>query len=128
MPAWSREETPRTLTKPHRQLMALLTGLGLEVRLEVRVGRYALDILVEELWLGFEADGTSVHAGPRKRKRDATRDLWIYDNARIPVLRVDEEMLRASASDAAMVLIDDFIKQHSSDVEERKEQGKWVVV
>ena len=108
--------------------MALLTGLGLEVRSEVRVGRYALDILVEELWLGFEADGTSAHAGPRKRKRDAARDLWIYDNARIPVLRVDEEMLRASASDAAMVLIDDFIKQHSSDVEERKEQGKWVVV
>jgi very-short-patch-repair endonuclease len=94
--------------------------MGLEARAEVQVGRYSLDVLVEEVWCGFEADGGATHAGQKKRQRDADRDGWILDNARIPVLRITEDELKPLTWYETEQRILEFIEQHSSDVEERK--------
>jgi hypothetical protein len=127
VPQWDREATQTTLTQPHRRLLKLLKELGLEVTVEVRVERYSLDCFAEEVWCGFEADGWRTHAGLKKRARDAVRDRWIFDNARIPVLRVDENALRPAVWPETKKLVMEFIERYSQDVEQRKEQGRWVV-
>jgi very-short-patch-repair endonuclease len=126
MPEWDREPPQTALTRPHRKLMDLLRGMGLEVRAEVRVGRYVLDVLVDELWVGLEADGQAAHAGPRKRKRDAERDVWILVNAGIPILRVSECELKMANRPALNMRIHEFVDSHSEDTEERRARGRWV--
>jgi very-short-patch-repair endonuclease len=107
--------------------MDALADLGLEARAEVRVGRYVLDALVDEVWLGFEADGKLAHAGPRKRKRDAGRDEWILVNARIPILRLDEWALKRVNLVALKARVEAFIEERAVDIEERRAEGRWLV-
>ena len=80
MPVWTREAAQRTLTKPHRRLMHLLSDLGLGIETEFKVGRYHIDVFCSEVWIGFEADGRRAHSGPRRKERDLSRDRWIFEN------------------------------------------------
>lgn len=128
MPAWNREEAPRTLTKPHRRLMHLLSDLGLEVQTEFQVGRYFLDVFCEEVWIGFEADGRRAHSGTKRQARDRTRDEWIFEEAGISVLRLDEQVLRKVVWEETKELVRGFIEKHAEDLEVRKEKGRWTLL
>mgnify|MGYP001069779741 FL=1 len=124
--AWYKEESPRSFTRPHRRLMMLLAELGLRVHGEFGVGRYSLDVFCEDIWCGFEADGLRAHAGTRRRQHDEERDRWIYENAGIPVLRIQETALRRICWDEVRTLVLEFIERYAGDLAERKERGAWV--
>lgn len=113
-------EQRRTRTGPHRQLYVLLTGLGLEVREEVRVGPYSVDMFCDDLWLAFEADGLWHGAA-----RDGRRDLWLLESAGIPVFRVREALLKTP--DVARQRVLKFVERYEKTVAERKEAGRWIV-
>ena len=107
--------------------MEMLGTMGLRVQGEFPVGRYRLDIFCEEIWCGFEADGLKAHAGPVRRRKDNTRDRWIFENAAIPVLRVEERALRRIVWQETEELVKVFIERFADDIKERKEKGQWVV-
>lgn len=127
VPQWDREPTPKTYTRPHRRLMEMLGSLGLLVQGEYPVGRYRLDVFCAEIWCGFEADGLRAHAGPKRRAHDEARDAWIFENAGIPVLRIQEAALRRICWADTEKLVQEFIERFADDLAARREKGKWLV-
>lgn len=122
MPEWDRPQTARTtLTEPHRRLKALIERAGFWVQDELSVGKYSVDCYVHELHLGFEADG-GTHRGRSSSRKDAARDLWILENAGIPLLRVTDVELGTEASrEAAYAKVLAFIDEHAETVEARRQ-------
>lgn len=108
--------------------MHMLADMGLDVQAEFRVGRYSLDVFCEEVWMGFEADGRVAHAGLKKRERDELRDSWIFENAGIPVLRLDEQVLRKVVWEEVKERVEEFIERHASDLDKRRELGRWTLL
>lgn len=125
MSSLSNAEAPKAFTKPHRRMMHLLSELGLDVQAEVRVGRYRLDAFCEEVWLGFEADGRRAHAF--RRESDEKRDRWLFEEAGIPILRLDEQVVRKVCWEETKTLVLEFIEQHTTSLEERKARGRWAL-
>lgn len=107
--------------------MHLLSDLGLGIETEFKVGRYHIDVFCSEVWIGFEADGRRAHSGTKRKERDKGRDQWIFDNAGIPMLRLDEQVLRKVVWEETMELVKEFIERHADDQEDRKVQGRWVL-
>lgn len=124
----NREPNQTTMTKPHKRLHSLLRVMGFEVEDEVRVGKYSLDCFVREAWCGFECDGKRIHAGVRKQKKDGERDKWIYENAGIPVMRIQSDALQFKLWDELKVHIMEFIDSHAGDQAERERKGKGLDV
>lgn len=116
MPEWTRSSTPTTLTVIHKNLHATLWGLGFDVEDEYHVGPYSLDCYLEELHLGFEADGQKYH----KAAKDAVRDAWILENSGIPILRIKDYDLKRSNDPETVKMIEAFIDEYGVDVKERK--------
>ncbi len=108
--------------------MHMLTEIGLEIQTEYNVGKYYLDVYCEEVHIAFEADGRYAHAGPRRKERDKIRDEWIYDNAGIPVLRLDERVIRKVVWDETIEKVKRFIDEYAHDLELRKEKGLWLLL
>lgn len=107
--------------------MHLLAELGLQVQAEFPVGKYHLDVFCEEVWLGFEADGRVAHAGRKRQEKDAYRDKWIYENAGIAVMRLDEQVLRKRVWEVTQKAVQDFIERYAEDLQQRKERGAWTL-
>lgn len=125
MPKYTNPETLLTWTKPHRRLMHLLADMGLEAKSEFPVGRYSLDAFCEDIWMGFEADGRKAHS--MRRGSDLKRDTWIFEHAGIPVLRLDEQVLRKVCWEDTQKLVQDFIDEHKDTIRERRRSGEWTL-
>ena len=124
MPIDNRAPAPTTMTTPHKRLHSLLRVMGFEVEDEVQVGRYWLDCFVREAWVGFECDGKRIHAGVRKQAKDGARDEWIYDNAGIPLMRIQADALQFRLWEELKVHIMAFIDEHAPTQEGRERKGK----
>lgn len=131
---WQKETPSTALTGPHRLLHALLrdsrAGMGFEVEDEVPVGKYRLDCFVRELWLAFECDGKRIHAGVTKQKKDAARDEWVFENAGIPVMRIEADLLQFTMWEDLKPEIVAFIEEYAGTtekIEARKAIGKDLV-
>lgn len=124
MPAWDRERQATTLTKPHKLLHSLLRTMGFEVEDEVQVGRYSLDCFVREVWCGFECDGKRYHAGIAKGKKDRERDRWVYEQAGIPILRIQADALQWRLWEDLKPQITEFIERYAEDWTERCDKGR----
>lgn len=111
-------------TGPHRQLAGILSDMGLSPWNEFPVGKYFLDIFIEEYWVAFEYDGPT-HSGLAARRRDEARDAEIMRVAGIPVLRVNDALL--SSRDELEASVTRFIDSHVDTLEERRELGQWVL-
>lgn len=118
-----REPTPTTMTKPHQRMHSLLRTMGFDVEDEVRVGRYSLDCYVREVHCGFECDGKRYHAGIAKGKRDRERDEWIFDNAGIPILRIQADALQWRMWEELKPQIEEFIERYASTLSSRRRKG-----
>lgn len=129
MPIDNRAPTPKSMTRPHKRLHSLLAVMGFIVEDEVRVGKYSLDCYVRELHMGFEADGKRVHAGVHKQAKDKARDEWIWENAGIPIMRIQHDALQFQLWDdgpngpGLKSLIMDFIDRFEKDIEERRSKA-----
>lgn len=135
MPEWDREKQATTLTTPHKRLHSLLRVMGFEVEDEVRVGKYSLDCYVREVHCGFECDGKRYHAGIAKGKRDRSRDEWIFNNAGIPIMRIQADAIsqvrmwddgvdaRGNTVKKLKTLITEFIDEHADDIDARRRKG-----
>ena len=95
-----------TMTKPHRQLISILEGLGFEVEVEVSVYPYSLDCYLPELHLGFEADGPS----HKNRSKDQVRDDSIMSVYAIPIYRITVEELESDVSDTIRNILIKILK------------------
>lgn len=80
----------KKFTKGQLKLEELLCDLGFTTILEYRLGGYFIDIVVPECWLGFEYD-SRYHVGTSRDKR---RDRKIWDNYKLPIMRLTEKELR----------------------------------
>lgn len=89
------------------------------------MGRFVLDIFLEEAWIGVEMDGAPFHRGLSKQRRDSARDAWILENAGIPILRLTPDDLKDEARLEAAVR--DFCEKHEASYNERRERGVWVL-
>lgn len=98
--------------------------MGLTCWNEFPVGKYFLDIFVEEFWVGFEYDGPT-HSGLSAKRKDAARDLWIMENAGIPVLRIDNALL--SSRDVLEASVREFVDRWVDTLVTRRETGAWVI-
>lgn len=107
--------------------MAMLAELGLQVRSQVPVGRYRLDVFVEEVWLAFEADGVRAHAGAVRKAKDEERDRWVYENAGIPVLRISELLLRRHCWEETKADLKAFVEVWGPSAPKRRENGEWIL-
>ena len=72
-----------TLTRPHRQLIALLEGLGLTVETEVGFPPRSVDCYLPDLHVAVEADGPA-----HSRAKDRARDDYLLVQYALPVYRV----------------------------------------
>lgn len=123
-PLWNREPQALTMTKPHKLMHSLLRQMGFEVIDEQQVGRFSLDCYVPEVHCGFECDGKRFHAGVKKSRRDRDRDEWIFDNAGIPILRIQADALQWKLWATLEPQIIDFIDRFADTIEERRTKGK----
>lgn len=116
------EQPPTALTGPHRRLHDLIRGVGLAVEDEVQVGRYTLDCYLGEVHAAVEYDGP-LHRHPKQRAHDRARDVWLYEQAGIPVLRVRED----DDWRAVPERVREFVEQHASTTELRQARGwRWL--
>lgn len=122
MPEWDRPETGRTtLTAIHRRLRDLLTRAGFWVQDELQVGKYRIDCYLQEVHLGFEADGRLHHTRTAKM-RDRARDEWILDNSGIIIMRLtDRDLTTESDRERSYARILSFIERHGETSEERRQ-------
>ena len=97
--------------------------MGFSVEDELSVGKYSLDCYVREVHCGFECDGKRYHAGLKKQSRDRDRDRWVFENAGIPILRIQADALQWRLWEDLKPQIIMFIDRFSSDTEERR--SKW---
>jgi very-short-patch-repair endonuclease len=94
------------MTECHRKLHSILSGMGFQVADNYRVGKYEIDCFVQELGIGFEADGTPYHTW---KKRDKKRDQEILEEFKIPIFRVsDKSLLRKGVAE---VEIQEYLKE-----------------
>ena len=124
MPTWDRERQETKLTKPHRLMHSLLVTMGFDVEDEVEVGRYRMDCLVREVWCGFECDGKRVHAGVKKQQKDRARDIWIYEHAGIPIMRIQADALQWQLWEHMKPMITEFIDEYAPTIATRRVQGE----
>jgi len=64
------------MTQCHRNLHSILAEMGFQVTDNAKFQPYEIDCYVEEVNLGFEADGTPYHQWKRK---DLLRDNAIFE-------------------------------------------------
>lgn len=124
----SKESPITALTGPHRLLHALLRTMGFEVEDEAAVGKYRLDCFVRDLWIGFECDGKRIHAGVAKQKKDGARDEWVFENAGIPIMRIQSDALAFPMWEELKPLIIEFVEKYGYNVEERKAKGETLCI
>lgn len=120
---WAKEPQATALTGPHRLLRALLRTMGFNTLDEYPVGKYRLDCYVQDLHMGFECDGKRIHAGTRKQQKDHNRDEWIFENAGIPILRIQSDALQFTLWDKLTPQILEFMEEYGDDIEERREKS-----
>jgi len=134
---WNKESPATALTGPHRLLHGLLRTMGFTVEDEYPVDKYRLDCYVPEVHMGFEMDGKRIHAGITKQKKDAARDKWIYENAGIPIMRIQHDAAQYTlwgidphtkeiADDGLAKLILNFVEEYSNNISERRQVGRWL--
>lgn len=137
MSGWDRPTPVYELTKPHRALHMVLGDsryCGLQVEDEVEVGPnpkrafYRIDCFVREVWCGFECDGKRIHAGIKKQKSDRARDLWIWEHAGIPIMRIQADALQFKLWDELVPQIKEFIESYSHTISERRALGEFLGV
>lgn len=70
------------------KLADVLVSLGFDVVIpEAQVGRYRIDALLGNEWLGFEADG-AYHFNPERRENDKKRDAELLGQFGLPIVRL----------------------------------------
>lgn len=89
-----------TMTRPHRQLIQLLEGLGLTVETEVGFPPKFVDCYLPDLHVAVEADGPA-----HSRERDLDRDAYLMARYALPVYRVSATALREGPRKALSVLL-----------------------
>jgi very-short-patch-repair endonuclease len=72
-------------TKAQLKVASIINDLGFEVTEEKECSPYFVDIYIPEINLGVEVDGKGWHIS---KKMDKKRDLYIYENYGIPIIRV----------------------------------------
>lgn len=82
-----------SLTRPHRILIRICEGLGLEWKDEVKFGRYSLDVYIPSLKLCIECDGLYWHTLKGVPEKDKKRDKYLKDKFGITTLRITDEEL-----------------------------------
>lgn len=110
-----------SVTNGHKRLMKLLVGLGLGVRIEQAFGPYQVDVYCEEAHVAFEFDGP-MHS----KEKDAKRDLWLLEQAGLPVLRIESwELMNAEKRQRTEQRVRSFIDEHAGTLEARRARGRW---
>ena len=79
-----------------------------------------MDCYVRELHMGFECDGKRYHAGVAKGKKDRSRDDWIWDNAQIPIVRIQADAIQWRLWEDLKTRITAEIDRHAGDIEKRR--------
>lgn len=82
-----------SLTRPHRILLRICEGLGLEWKDEVKFGRYSLDVYIPSIKLCIECDGLYWHSLEGVPEKDRKRDKYLYEKYGIRTLRITDEEL-----------------------------------
>ncbi len=118
-------EIPTRETAPHLKLSRWLSDLGLQPWNEFPVGKYTVDVFLEEAWVAVEFDGYLFHRGDSKHRRDRARDAWILERAGIPILRVSDDEL--DRLDDLQTRLEVFLTEHADTYEERRKLGEWVL-
>jgi very-short-patch-repair endonuclease len=94
------------ITKCHQRLHDILAGLGFKVVDNADFEPYKIDCYVDELHLGFEADGIGYHW----KRRDAKRDAFILENYRVKILRItDKDLLNKKMQEDVKNRILEFV-------------------
>ena len=99
-----RVEFSGEMTGCHKKLHEMLSSLGFQVRDNAEYGPYKIDCYCNELYLGFEADGTPYH---KFKKKDLKRDQTIFDAFGIKILRLSDKEI--SKTEQAKNKIMEFI-------------------
>jgi len=70
-------------------MLDFLVRIGFTVVVpEVRFGRFSVDAVLGDEWLGFEADGRGWHLD---KDKDARRDQEIGERWALPIVRLTQE-------------------------------------
>jgi transposase len=77
--AFARSLTPRTLTKPHRKVCALLDSLGVPYQPEAPLGRYGFDIFIPSHNILIEIQGDYWHGLPDVIRNDKAKSTYINE-------------------------------------------------
>lgn len=88
-----RKNMKTSLTRPHRILIRICEGLGLEWKDEVKFGRYSLDVYIPKLKLCIECDGVYWHSLEGVPEKDKKRDMYLKEKFGIDTLRITDEEL-----------------------------------
>lgn len=112
------EGPDKELTGPHRQVIAAIREMGLEVVAEYPVGSYRIDCYLPEFHAGIEVDGPT-----HWKKRDAKRDGIIWDVYQIPILRIAEEVIRQVPEELPRIVAH-YLTPFEGTVAQRKAHAK----
>lgn len=93
----------------------LLSGGGLKLQMQVPVGRYRLDFLVDKR-LVVEVDGAAYHSSPEAVERDSQRDSFMKGEG-FEVLRIPAKITLYNSQEAV-----DRVRRARAEVAEKRTQ------
>ena len=91
-----RKKQKTTLTRPHRVGIRICESLGLNWEVEVKFGRYSVDIYLKDYNVAVEIDGDYWNNLPGVPEKDAKRDMLLKSKYNITTLRFKESELYAN--------------------------------